>query len=402
MVGCSQRSESVKNAFKRVSKMRLLVAPDSFKGTLSALEICQIIEAELGHTFPIISHPLADGGEGTLEAIFTSLSNSQWIELEVCGPLPKQRVKAKYLWLIESQEAFIEMGQASGLTLLKTEERNPELTTTYGTGELIRHALKQGAKKIYLAIGGSATNDAGLGMLMALGWQFLNKKGESVGYGGQALINIDRLIAPENLHLPPITVLCDVTNPLYGEQGAAFVYGPQKGGDRSMLERLDRGLQHFAAVIKKQYGMDLNFAGAGAAGGLGAGAKFGLDATIESGFRVIASLTGLEEKIQQMANGDRLITGEGNFDQQSLQGKVISGILALAKKYQRKVIILAGNSQLTNLQNYPEIEKIITLVDQDISLEQSLKEPDSVLRKRCQSLREYLQIESLLKPSIET
>jgi glycerate kinase len=155
-------------------------------------------------------------------------------------------------------------------------------------------------------------------------------------------------------------------------------------------------------MIKKQYGMDLNFAGAGAAGGLGAGAKFGLDATIESGFRVIASLTGLEEKIQQMTNSDRLITGEGNFDQQSLQGKVISGILALAKKYQRKVIILAGNSQLTNLQNYPEIEKIITLVDQDISLEQSLKEPDSVLRKRCQSLREYLQIESLLKPSIET
>lgn len=368
--------------------MRLLVAPDSFKGSLSALEVCQIIEAELGDTFSVIGHALADGGEGTLEAIAATLPASQWIELAVSGPLPPQQVTAKYLWLRESQEVFIEMAQASGLTLLREEERNPELTTTYGTGELIRHAIDRGAKKIYLAIGGSATNDAGLGMLMALGWQCLDKNTEPLGYGGRALAHLDRLIAPDPLPFPPVTVLCDVTNPLYGEQGAAVVYGPQKGADRFMVERLDRGLHHFAEVVKQQYHLDLNVAGAGAAGGLAAGAMFGLKATIQSGFEIIATLTGLEEKIK---NCDRLITGEGNFDRQSLQGKVISGILALARRYQKTVIILAGGSEFTQLRNYPEIEKIITLVDEDISLEQCLREAESVLRQRCQLLKNYLQ-----------
>ncbi|MEB3247753.1 MAG: glycerate kinase, partial [Merismopediaceae bacterium] len=276
--------------------MRLLVAPDSFKGTLSATEICGILQQELGQDFDVICHPLADGGEGTLAAIAGSLRDHQWITQTVTGPLPGKTVTAQYLWLSTRQIAFIEMAQTSGLTLLQPADYNPELTTTYGTGELIHHAIQQGAKQIYLAIGGSATNDAGLGCLMALGWQFFDGAGQCIGYGGQGLIKLARWISPPGLILPPITVLCDVTNPLYGVNGAAYVYAPQKGADASMVERLDQGLRHFAQVVQQTENLDLNFPGAGAAGGLGAGAKWGLKANLERGFTAIAQLTQFSEK----------------------------------------------------------------------------------------------------------
>ncbi|MGL5032986.1 MAG: glycerate kinase, partial [Microcystaceae cyanobacterium] len=335
--------------------MRLLVAPDSFKGTLSATVVCEIVATELADAFTVISHPLADGGEGTLDAIAASLPHSELVNLLVSGPLFKSKVTAKYLWLTESQEAFIEMAEASGLTLLKEAERNPEITTTYGTGELILDAIQRGAKKIYLAIGGSATNDAGLGLLTALGWQFLNAQGTAIALGGLGLIDLAEIVEPKNLILPPITVLCDVNNPLYGEQGAAYIYAPQKGADPSMVERLDQGLRNFAAVINRQFSLDLNFAGAGAAGGLGAGAKWGLKAEITNGFRAIAALTGLAEKLKTC---DLVITGEGQLDNQSLQGKVISGILKLSKEYHKPMVVIAGISKLVN---HPDIEKIITL-----------------------------------------
>lgn len=364
--------------------MRLLVAPDSFKGTLSATEVCQIVATELADAFTLISHPLADGGEGTLDAIATSLPNSKFINVLVSGPLPKSKVTAKYLWLAESQQAFIEMAEASGLTLLKTSERNPEITTTYGTGELIFDAIQRGAKKIYLAIGGSATNDAGLGLLTALGWQFLDSHGEAIALGGQGLIDLAKVIAPKNLILPPITVLCDVNNPLYGDQGAAYIYAPQKGADRLMIGRLDQGLRNFATVINRQFKLDLNFAGAGAAGGLGAGAKWGLQAEITRGFQAIAALTGLEAKIK---NCDLVITGEGKLDSQSLQGKVISGIIELSKKYHKPMIVITGISELIT---HPDMEKIITLLGEDFSLDACLEQPQVVLKYRCQILKQYL------------
>ena len=366
--------------------MRLLIAPDSFKGTLSAVEICSLVQESLGQSFTMMSHPLADGGEGTLAAISSCLPNAEWITQTVMGPLPNQRVQANYLWLAESQAAFIEMAQASGLTLLTEIERNPALTTTYGTGELIKDALNRGAKKLYLAIGGSATNDAGMGMLMALDWHFLDSVGNPIHLGGNQLAEIQKIIPPsvaQNFS-KGVEIFGDVTNPLYGHNGAAYIFGGQKGADESLIKSLDYGLKHFADVVEQQFELDLNFAGAGAAGGLGAGAKLGFDAKMSRGIARIAELTGLEANIEA---SDVIITGEGYFDQQSLQGKVISGVLELAQKYQKRVILLTGNSEF---KSYSGIEKIITLVGEDISLELALSDPKAALRKRCQELHAYL------------
>jgi len=366
--------------------MRLLIAPDSFKGTLSSTEVCQMVEENLDRSFSIITHPLADGGEGTLVAIAGCLPQAQWITEIVMGPLPDQRVEANYLWLAESQTAFIEMAQASGLTLLKLSERNPALTTTYGTGELIKDALNRGAKKLYLAIGGSATNDAGVGMLMALGWQFLDNFGNSIDLGGDKLIKIQQIIPPKapQAFSQGVEIFCDVTNPLSGPNGAAHVFGKQKGAGDNLIQSLDEGLKHFSDRVQQQLGINVNFPGSGAAGGLGAGAKLGFDAKISRGIERIAELTGLEAHIQA---SDVIITGEGRFDQQSLQGKVICGVLALAQSYQKPVIVLAGNS---DFKNYAGIQKIITLVGEDISLELALNDPKTALRKRCQELQAYL------------
>lgn len=366
--------------------MRLLIAPDSFKGTLSSTEVCQMVEETLGRSFSILTHPLADGGEGTLKAIAGCLPQAQWISQTVMGPLPDQRVEANYLWLGKSQTAFIEMAQASGLTLLKLSERNPALTTTYGTGELIKDALNRGAKKLYLAIGGSATNDAGVGMLMALGWQFLDNLGNSIHLGGNQLIKIHQIIPPQasQAFSQGVEIFCDVTNPLYGPNGAAQVFAKQKGADENLIKHLDQGLKHFSDRVQQQLGINVNFPGAGAAGGLGAGAKLGFDAKISQGIERIAELTQLEAHIQA---SDVIITGEGQFDQQSLQGKVICGVLALAQSYQKPVIVLTGNS---DFKNYSGIQKIITLVGEDISLESALNDPKAALRKRCQELQAYL------------
>lgn len=367
--------------------MNVLVAPDSFKGTLSAANICQQVQETLGKLFTVVSHPLADGGEGTLAAIAHCLTDAQWIEQTVMGPLPSQQVKASYLWLATTQTAFIEMAQASGLTLLSETERNPALTTTYGTGELISDAINRGAKKIYLAIGGSATNDAGVGMLMALGWQFFDSVNHPIGFGGNQLERIHQIIPPHPLPIPEqgVEVFCDVTNPLYGPNGAIAVFGPQKGADETMIQDLDRGLQHFAQVVQQQFGTDLNFAGAGAAGGLGAGAKLGFNAQLSRGIEKISVLTGLEARIQAC---DVVITGEGYFDHQSLQGKVVSGILTLAQKYQKRLILLVGN---TAFAHYPGIEKIIPLVNPQTSIQEALSHPQKVLKERCQELEHYLR-----------
>jgi glycerate kinase len=278
------------------------------------------------------------------------------------------------------------MAQASGLTLLSKLERNPALTTTYGTGELIKDALNRGAKKLYLAIGGSATNDAGVGMLMALGWQFLDDLGNFIHLGGDQLIKIQQISPPtvSQAFSQGVEIFCDVTNSLYGPNGAAYIFAKQKGADEYLIQSVDEGLKHFSDRVQEQFGINLNFPGAGAAGGLGAGAKLGFDAKISRGIERIAELTGLEAHIQAI---DVIITGEGRFDQQSLQGKVICGVLALAQSYQKPVIVLAGNS---DFKNYAGIQKIITLVGEDISLESALNDPKTALRKRCQELQAYL------------
>jgi glycerate kinase len=264
------------------------------------------------------------------------------------------------------------------------EKRNPEVTTSYGTGELIRHAMERGAKQIQLAIGGSATNDGGLGLLMALGWQFLDGENQSVGWGGQALAKVRQIIPPAQNFTAQVTVLADVTNPFYGSQGAAFVYAPQKGANSTMVQRLDQGLQNFAGVVQKFDGFNLNFPGAGAAGGVGGGVVWGLHGQLESGFTAIAKLTKLEEA---MKNCDLVITGEGSFDHQSLQGKVVGGVINLAQKLQKPVIVVAGQS---TIKGNIDLEKIFTLVGENTNLEQALANPQGALTKTFQLVKAYL------------
>lgn len=369
-----------------MSAITLLLAPDSFKGTLTADQVCEIMASMLQPDFNCIAHPLADGGEGTLSSIFKVLGG-EWQSITVQGPLPDQMVNARYLWLPDIQTAVIEMAEASGLTLVPLDRRNPEITTSYGTGQLLRHAEARGAKFIQLAIGGSATNDGGLGLLMALGWQFLNSNDQCVGWGGKALTNVVKILPPKNPFTPQVTVLCDVTNPFYGPQGAAFIYGPQKGANPAMVQRLDVGLQQFAQRVWQDFQCDLNFPGAGAAGGMGGGVVWGLKAQLESGFTAIAKLTQLEQVIQKC---DGVITGEGCFDDQSLQGKVVGGVIALAKKYHKPIFVIVGQISSKKHLADDEIDYLCSIIGEDITLEQSFANPPQTLAHRLASLKQFL------------
>jgi glycerate kinase len=295
--------------------------------------------------------------------------------------LPGQRVTASYLWLPE-EIAIIEMAQASGLTLVPPHLRDPEQTASYGVGELLQAVREEGARQIYLAIGGSATQDGGLGMLQALGWRFLDAQDQDLPPGGGALRELAAILPPPApAPLPPITVWSDVTNPLHGPEGSAFIFAPQKGADPGMVQRLDQGLRRLVQIVREQLGVNADFPGAGAAGGLGAAAVWGLGARLTSGFGAVAKLTGLEERIEAC---QVVITGEGCFDSQSLQGKVVSGVLKLAQKYQKPLIVIAGESQF---QVYPGVAGIISLVDEQTSLTQALAEPQRCLRAKAPKLR---------------
>lgn len=324
--------------------MKILIACDSFKDALPAVEACQAIARGVQRALPaaeLILSPLADGGEGTAD-ILTYHSQGQRIELEVNGPL-FQPVKASYGLSGDGQAAFIEMAAASGLPLLKQESRNPLLTTTFGTGELIRDAVGRGAKHILLGIGGSATNDAGMGMAAALGYRFLSEEGEVLPATGANLARVDvidnshALFGPGELR---VEVLCDVDNPLYGEQGAAYVYAPQKGADEAAVQELDNGLRHFARKLKDKFGQDFaDTPGAGAAGGLGAGAMAFLGATLRPGIETVMELSGFDALLPAAG---LVITGEGMIDNQTLRGKLIHGIVRRAQAQNVPVIALCG------------------------------------------------------------
>jgi glycerate kinase len=329
--------------------MKIVIALDKFKGSLTAAEACAIVQRALLLAHPgaqLILKPLADGGDGTAETLHTALGG-EWITREVSGPLPDMRVTAKYLWLAREGRAFIEMAQASGLVLLPPEERNPLLTSTRGTGELLGDALRRGAQHIWLTVGGSATVDGGTGAAAALGWQFLGASGGTLAPCGEALSRIKKLVAPSHVW-PQIEVLCDVDNPLCGEHGAARVFGPQKGATPQMVTQLDAGLRNLAAVVRAQLGKDLlDIPGAGAAGGLAAGAIAFLDATLVPGITAVMHACKLED---DLVGADWVITGEGAFDEQSLRGKVVAGVAALARRHGVKIAVLAGRVLLTEAQ----------------------------------------------------
>ena len=325
--------------------MKVLVAPDSYKGSLSSKQVCQAIEEGLlkacEGTFEVVKVPIADGGEGTVDAFLSALGG-ELIELTVTGPLGKP--VHSFYGILPDGTAVIEMAAASGLSLVPTHQRNPLVTTTYGTGQLIINALDRGCSRFIVGIGGSATNDAGAGMLQALGIKFLDNAGKEVPWGGG---NLDKVATIELKGMDPrlknaqFIVACDVDNPLCGENGASAVYGPQKGATPDMVKLLDRNLSNFADVVANVLGEDhRNDPGAGAAGGLGFAFKAFLDAQMRPGIDVVMEATHMDTLAAQ---SDIIITGEGRTDYQTAQfGKAPSGVAKLGKRVGKPVLLISG------------------------------------------------------------
>lgn len=330
--------------------MRILICPNAYKGTLSALQAAESIEKGVKRVLPdadIVRIPMADGGDGTLDAVHYCL-DSEFVKKTVKGPLGKP-VKSEYLVIKDERTAVIEMARCSGIALLRPTELNPMLTTTYGVGELILDALGRGFTKIIVGIGGSATVDGGIGMAQALGVRFLDSNGKDIafrekeGYSGGSLEFVKRIDIKgmdKRIRKAGFTVASDVDNPLCGRKGASHVFGPQKGATPEMVRNLDKWLRTYASVIKRDLGRDvMTLPGAGAAGGLGAALVAFLDADITSGTGLIMKLTNLEEEIRK---SDLVITGEGRIDYQTCYQKAISGIARTAKKLGVQVIAIGG------------------------------------------------------------
>ena len=324
--------------------MKIVIAPDSFKESLTALEVANAIETGFKQIYPdaeYVKVPMADGGEGSVQSLVDA-TDGEFVKVQVTAPLGNQITG--FLGISgDQQTAFIEMAAASGLHLVPLEQRNPLKTTSYGTGELIKKALDLGVKKILLGIGGSATNDGGVGMLQALGVSFKNCNGQEISWGGGALSQIDR-ISTENLdpRLAGVVfeVACDVNNPLCGTTGASAVFGPQKGATPAMVAELDNGLAHFAHQVEQQLGIRIaDKPGAGAAGGMGGGLLLLPNAQLKAGVQIIIDATKLAEHIE---DADLVITGEGRMDAQSIAGKTPIGVARVAKQFNKPVIAIVG------------------------------------------------------------
>ncbi len=324
--------------------MKILIAPDSFKESLEALDVCRAIQSGFSQVFPDADYkllPMADGGEGT-SAVLSYVLGGRWKEVKVHDPLMRP-ITAKYL-LLPDATAVIEVAQACGLHLLTADERNPVIASSYGVGELIEDALAEGAKRIIIGLGGSATNDAGLGMLMALGVTFHDINDSLLTHGGGALASLHH-IDSTNLNAKILNtvfeVACDVTNPLCGLLGASAVFGPQKGANPEQVNTLDKALNHFATMCN-QHGYEdcQHVEGAGAAGGLGYAMMTFFQAQLKSGFDTVAGVAHLS---QHIAETDLVITGEGKLDAQTAMGKVAGGISQIAKASRTPVIAICGS-----------------------------------------------------------
>lgn len=326
--------------------MKVVVAIDSLKGSLSSVDAGNAIKEGVLKSCPdaeVVVKPLADGGEGTIEALVEGMKGTEY-KIEVHGPLDK-KVTASYGIIEEGEKtAIIEMAQSAGITLVSKQERNPLYTTTYGVGEIIKDAIHRGCRNFIVGIGGSATNDAGIGMMQALGYKFYDADGNLLGLGGQILDKIHRIDdtkALKEISECSFKVACDVNNPLYGKNGASYIYGPQKGATEEIVKILDDGLINLSKVVNNTYGESYeNTPGAGAAGGLGYGFLTFLNAKLESGIDIILKEINLEEDIK---DADIVVTGEGRLDAQTIRGKAPIGVAKLAKKYSKKVIGLGGS-----------------------------------------------------------
>ena len=374
--------------------MKIVVAPDSFKESMSAKEACDSIEKGLlsvCQNWNIVKVPMADGGEGTLEALIDA-TNGKIFTVKTLNPLAKEIV-SKFGILGNKDTAIIEMASTSGLELISPNERNPYITTTYGTGQLILQALEHNVKKIILGIGGSATNDGGAGMLQALGAKLLDRDGKEINFGGYELSKLDKIDfsnIDQRLKNVEILVACDVTNPLTGENGSSYIFGKQKGASSEMIVVLDKNLLHYANIIKKDLALDVNnIPGAGAAGGLGAG-LLTLGAVLKKGIDIVIEANNLEEKIQ---DADFVITGEGSIDGQTRFGKTPYGVVSVAKKYNIPTISLAGNigKDIDILYDYG-FDVIFSIMQGVDNLENALKNGKENIERTAKNIGHFIKI----------
>ena len=358
--------------------MKIVIAPDSYKESLSALEVATQIELGFKEIFPnaqYVKVPMADGGEGTVQAMVEATQGRR-IEVEVTDPLGR-RITGFYGLTGNGQTAMIEMAAASGLALVPPAQRNPNVTTSYGTGELITAALDVGARHLILGIGGSATNDAGAGMLQALGVKLLDAKGAELARGGAALAQLASIVA------------CDVDNPLTGERGASAIFGPQKGATPEMVQSLDAALKHFANIIQSDLGVDVDaVAGAGAAGGMGASMMAFLKGQLRPGCEIIAKAVGLDEAVR---DADLVITGEGRIDHQTIFGKTPHGVATVAKRHGKPVIGIAGslgaNAHVVHEHGLDAITSVLASI---CDLSQALAEAEHNVRSSARNVAALL------------
>lgn len=355
---------------------KIIIAPDSFKGSLTSVEVANAIELGIRRVAPnceIVKVPIADGGDGTMDTLVSALGGKK-IKIKVHDPLMRP-IEAEYGLVKNGGTAVIEMATASGLTLLSKEEQNPSITTTFGTGEIINDALQRGCHTFLIGIGGSATNDAGIGMLKALGFRFLDKKGEEcdvVGNALQSIYSIDETGVSSKVYEAQFTIASDVDNPFSGTNGAAYVYASQKGANNKMVEELDKGLESFRQLIIEKKGIDLNtISGAGAAGGLGGGFVAFLNAQLKPGIEMVLQTIDFENHLQ---NADFVVTGEGKLDIQTTMGKAASGILDAASKKNIPVIAIGGSVEDKEALLKRGFTSLFSTTPNGMSIEEAMQE----------------------------
>ncbi len=373
--------------------MKIVIAPQGFKGNLTALEVARAIEEGVKRIVPdakTVLKPMADGGEGTVQALVDA-TGGEVMTTEVTGPL-KERVNAHWGILSDKTTAVIEMASASGLPLVPPEKRNPLITTTYGTGELICAALDHGCRKLIIGIGGSATNDGGAGMAQALGVKLLDAEGRELPFGGGALASLERIdtsAIDRRLADFEVTLASDVNNPLCGPRGASAIYGPQKGASPEMVKQLDAALSHYADVIKRDLDIDFReVPGAGAAGGLGLGLMVFVKARMVPGIDVVIKATNL---VADLKGAEIVFTAEGRIDCQSAMGKVPTGVALVAKKFGATVIALAGEVADDCRVVYDQgIDAVLSIAPGPITLDQSMAEAQKLLANAAECAMRFM------------
>ena len=354
---------------------KIVVASDSFKGSLTSLEVAAGAEQGIHEVFPeceVVKVNVADGGEGTMDALRSTLGG-QWVTVAAADPLGRPR-DVSYVVLSDGKTAVIEMSAASGLPLLEPQERNPMLTSTFGTGEMIVDALSRGCRRFLVGIGGSATNDAGMGMLEALGFRFIDKDGKVLPGRGESMsevVDIDMSHVSPEVKESEFIIACDVDSPFCGPRGAAYVFSPQKGADPQMVAELDAGMEHLAEVIVRTTGKDIrNIPGAGAAGGLGGGFLAFLNSRLERGIEMVLDAIAFDDIIR---GSDLVITGEGRVDSQTLTGKTPYGIMKRAQKQNIRTVAIGGSVKLGDDDDVSGFDSIWLVTPEGMPLEEAMK-----------------------------